>query len=362
MKRHNGIDALRIVSMLMVVILHTLNFGGVLENTTPLSSHYCLSWILEIACYCAVNCFALISGFVMYRSKPTVSRLLQLWLHVAFYTLLITGVFFLFAPDSRNLDSLIKACFPVSTKEYWYISSYFGLYLLTPLINLAIQNIDKKTFELLLLGFGSILLISGLLAPIMPRDPFVLDDGYSLIWLCMMYLAGAYIHKYDIAKKIKKRYASGLVLLMVSITFASKVIFSSLGLPVFDAFIAYSSPTIIVSGIALFLIFAQLEDIRPLQKTINLLAPASLGVYLIHAHPLVYQNLISGFSAGFTHYNPVVMLLLVLGASCGIYLLCSAIELGRIKLFALLKIKDLCSRIDHLIMSKLHSSESANRL
>ena len=68
-ERNYGIDLLRIVSMLMVVVLHVLGQGGVLKTSTPLSIGYSVAWILEIAAYCAVNCYALISGYVGVNSK-----------------------------------------------------------------------------------------------------------------------------------------------------------------------------------------------------------------------------------------------------------------------------------------------------
>lgn len=63
-ERNYGIDFLRIISMFMIVILHILGNGGILASVQIGSSNYHLAWILEIASYCAVNCYALISGYV----------------------------------------------------------------------------------------------------------------------------------------------------------------------------------------------------------------------------------------------------------------------------------------------------------
>ena len=68
MKRNYGIDLLRMILMLMVVILHVLGHGGVLDATTPLSAKYCVSWLIESFAYCAVNCYALISGYVYFNA------------------------------------------------------------------------------------------------------------------------------------------------------------------------------------------------------------------------------------------------------------------------------------------------------
>lgn len=66
-ERESGIEILRMTSMLMVVTLHVLGAGGILDTVEPLSLNYAVCWFLEIANYGAVNCFGLISGYVYTR-------------------------------------------------------------------------------------------------------------------------------------------------------------------------------------------------------------------------------------------------------------------------------------------------------
>ena len=75
-ERNYGIDVLRMVSMFMVVVLHVLGRGGVLQATKDLSLNYWVSWSLEIAALCAVNCYAIISGYVGYGRKTKYSNLI----------------------------------------------------------------------------------------------------------------------------------------------------------------------------------------------------------------------------------------------------------------------------------------------
>ena len=65
MKRASDIDLFRIIATLLVIVLHVLGKGGILNNAAPDSAAYWTAWFLEICAYCAVNCFALISGYVM---------------------------------------------------------------------------------------------------------------------------------------------------------------------------------------------------------------------------------------------------------------------------------------------------------
>lgn len=62
-KRNYGIDLLRLVSMFLIVVLHSLSRGA-LVGVSPFNIHYEVGFLIEALTYCAVNCFALISGYV----------------------------------------------------------------------------------------------------------------------------------------------------------------------------------------------------------------------------------------------------------------------------------------------------------
>ena len=63
MKRNYGIDLLRIVLMFMVCMLHTLGQGGILKNCGDKTVEKAVFYLLEVICYCAVDAFAVISGY-----------------------------------------------------------------------------------------------------------------------------------------------------------------------------------------------------------------------------------------------------------------------------------------------------------
>lgn len=92
--RNYGIDFLRMISMIMIVMLHTLGHGGILRSVSFLSVHYQIAWLLEVIAFGAVNTYAMISGFVSVDSHFKISNILILWLQVLFYGILINTVFF----------------------------------------------------------------------------------------------------------------------------------------------------------------------------------------------------------------------------------------------------------------------------
>ena len=84
--RNRGVDLLRLISMLFVVVLHSLGRSGVLKADAD-SGLYKAAWLIEIFCYGAVNIFALISGYVGYRDEKRPMKIRGLLkLHPQLYT------------------------------------------------------------------------------------------------------------------------------------------------------------------------------------------------------------------------------------------------------------------------------------
>ena len=63
-EKNYGIEWLRILSMYMVAVLHTLGQGGILGSFKQGDLSFSIAWFLETAAFGAVDCFALISGYV----------------------------------------------------------------------------------------------------------------------------------------------------------------------------------------------------------------------------------------------------------------------------------------------------------
>ena len=102
MKRNIGIDALKILSMFMIVILHILGQGGILATLPQFSMRYNISWLIEIMCLCSVNCFAITSGYLSAEKKYTYKGILNLWLQVIFYSLVLIGIMKFVTPQTIN--------------------------------------------------------------------------------------------------------------------------------------------------------------------------------------------------------------------------------------------------------------------
>lgn len=360
-ERNFGIDFLRLISMLMIVVLHVLGQGGILAHVEDYSSYYWIAWLLEITSYCAVNCFALISGYVMHNSNIKISKLIELWLQIIFYTIIITAIMFVYFPVTRSIGNIINAIFPITRGQYWYLSSYFGMCIFIPIMNLGINKLDKKTLKNILVA---IFFVMSIFPTILMKDPYMLYGGYSTAWLCILYLAGGYIQKYDVIKNLIKKTAIFIFIGTILFTFLSKIIIVYGTKLILKAdvqggiFTSYTSPTIILAGISLFAFCAKLNFKENTKKIIKLLSPTALGVYIIHVHPLVFNNLINGFAIKFINNNCFIMILKVIISAIIIYTICIIIELFRIKLFKILKVRQICSKMDELLISNKNNENN----
>ena len=82
-ERNYGLDLLRVVLMYMVCMLHTLLQGGVLPACTAGTILHKVFWFLEVLCFCAVDAFALISGYTATDKMRKFEKLTEMWFHLA---------------------------------------------------------------------------------------------------------------------------------------------------------------------------------------------------------------------------------------------------------------------------------------
>ncbi len=347
-KRDYGVDLLRIFSMIMVVLLHVLGAGGVLESTKQGSAWYEVAWLLETAAYCAVNCYALISGYVGYRSKPKYANIVLLWLQVLLCSVGIHLIFATIDPGSVDGMTILRAFFPVINNYAWYFTCYFALFFMMPLLNHAINTMTEGMLKILC---GSILGFS-VLTTVSLKDIFQVKDGYSVIWLAALYLFGGCIGRFGWFKHVKGWILGLIYGGCVLVSWGAKYLLESWKNPFLSQFtysemlIRYKSPTILIAAICLLLLFSG----KPLSKygqwMVNFLAPTCFGVYIIHLHPQIWNRFIVGKFTGFAADSVGVMVLKIIGTTFLIYLAVSLLDFLRHLLFRGLRLKEVLKNIE----------------
>jgi len=350
-KRNSGIDLLRLIAMLFVVLLHSLNQGGILKNVVEHSSSYKLAWLLEIIAFCAVDIFALISGFVSYSSeekKQNYTNYVLLWLQVVFYGTIVTFLWNLINPALVSPKDYWINLFPVTNGLYWYFTAYTGLWILMPLLNKGIRNCNNKTMKKI---FLTILFVFSILETITKQ--FHLENGYSFIWIMLLYILGATIKKCEIGKNLKNAQAIIAIFLCYMITYlykmyGSDIIFFNIQITK-DFFLSYTSPTMIGAAILYVILFSKLKVNPTLKRIISFAAPSAFAIYLLNNQIFIWDYVMKDLFVTMANQTAIKILVCSIGFSLGFGIFSILIDKIRIKLFKIGKVKNLAARIAYYI-------------
>ena len=338
--RNLGLDLLRMAAMWMVAILHVLGAGGVMNSAAPLSPDYETAWLLETAAFCAVNCYALLSGYVGITGKFRYANLALLWCQVAFYTIGIPLAFAAVKPGSVGAKELIRGFFPAMSNHYWYFTAYFAMFFFIPAFNFLLEKLERQQMKALAVSLVALFSIlptafQSDVAEIFPGDLFIEYGGYSPLWLAVLYILGAYARKYELFDRVVWWKALMVYAGCVLATWGEKWLVEAARMHFLGEYIpggilvSYTSPTMLLAAVSLLAAFAKMPVPKWAARPIAFFAPLSFSVYLIHVHPLVWQHVMWGRFAAFGSYGTVKLAGCVLGTALGIYVLCSMVDTVR---------------------------------
>lgn len=106
----------------------------------------------------------------------------------------------IYGKESFSWNWLLSSLFPVICGKYWFFSAYIFMMLASPLLNVVIARIDKKTH----FAACAVFIVLGILAGdahVLPQ--LAMGDGYNVIWFIMLYFIAAFVRKYDV--KVPKK-------------------------------------------------------------------------------------------------------------------------------------------------------------
>lgn len=198
--RNCAFDIARIVAMFLIVSSHFLGHGGFANNMT--GANFVFGRILTSLFNPSVNLFVLIGAYFTCTSKKLKwQRLAKLYAQVWIYSMTLFVVFLsIYGKESFSWNWLLSSLFPVICGKYWFFSAYIFMMLASPLLNVVIARIDKKTH----FAACAVFIVLGILAGdvhVLPQ--LAMGDGYNVIWFIMLYFIAAFVRKYDV--KVPKK-------------------------------------------------------------------------------------------------------------------------------------------------------------
>lgn len=340
-RRNAGIDLLRIIAAFYMIVLHILGFGGLLESCTLGTYQYVVCKMMLAWSYCAVNIFGVISGYVGYceMEKPYRFRhWLNLWLEVVFYGVFFTLLTIWLRPETSGYRDLIAAFTPIIHNNHWYFTAYTGLFLLMPLLNGAVRNCSSKT----LITF--LALVFFLFIPLEnATNVFYTMEGYSCLWLVMLYLIGAIMKKTGFAGTLSAAALLGIIVGTVLISYGINRWYFSVnicGITISSQIAEnYVFPGHLVIAICYVLLFSRLKLGMWLQKAVLLVAPGAFAVYLMNTQRHVWNGYMADHFVPWSSSSPFGIVARVVATALVFTFVSLIVDMVRRKVFSLFRKK-----------------------
>lgn len=321
-QRSSNFELLRIVCMLLIICGHIVMVHGYDEVG---DSSWYIKQMVNSFCTVAVNVFVLISGY--FGIKQNTKKLWKLNWMVTFYCAVFLLLSLYLGIHQLSIMKDWMQLVPVVTKQYWFITVYFALCLVSPFLNKLVEVLYKEIYKKLLLTCFALFVVLPTFAVILNFKTITLDSGYGLINFMFLYLLGRYIRLHFSPTWNRYKYLLGYLCLM-SVMAVFQILYSKLLGFDFDALISYDTLFTFIGAVCLFLYFQQLNFSC---KLINTLAAPCLAVYVIHINPIIFRPLFEDV-LNVKGYNGVSYIVCLILLPIAIYVACAIVETIRIKI------------------------------
>lgn len=305
-QRESNVELLRIIAAIGVIVLHYNNpiIGG---GFTFVRSHglsdYFLT-VMESVFICAVDLFVLISGyFLSKKNSRNIFRVFELF----FQTILYTLVFYIFSIVIGNNTFSVRRLFGCFIPTNWFVTLYAVLFLISPFINIAYNNLSRQSKKLMV-GLMVVLFsiyptLVDILSEFCHKQFYGLSSigmygsqyGYSIVNYILMYTIGCYLADNSLKNGIDSKNRTGkkdrivvhLFLVIAIITLWSRLDLI-IGYEVERTAWEYCNPLVVYEAVLIFILFRR---IKINNAVINKIASGTFSVYLAHEHFLPFLKI-----------------------------------------------------------------------
>lgn len=275
--REYAFDILRVISMIMVIIIHIANvycrsFGMISTKS------YLISLIFNTICRVSVPIFFMISGTLLldreFNKSKYLKRVIKYLILIVVWDIiyLVWEYFYL----GITYDKLYMLIIDPYRAHLWFLYTILVLYAIQPLLKLIMDK-SNNVVKTILLTIWIILSLASMLNPYIAKLFTIFSYiGYFII--------GKYL--YDFIKKYDlRKYSLTLIIIMIICYSISIWMNYSLSISLnqfYNLFFAYRTPFIMISSFALYILIISNYQKDNLNKLFIGLSDLSLGVYLIH--------------------------------------------------------------------------------
>lgn len=332
--RKSGIELLKIIALLLIVISHTVQTLGTsnafygnnsylidLSAATQNPQHFLLILLWAAGALGNAMFFICSAWFMLDDDKVSTHKIIALLLEILAVSVIAAAIMLIVKKGHIAPVLLIKSVAPTTFSNNWYLTCYLLFYAAHPVLNMIIRSLPKHRLLLVSMVLSILYLGAGFVV----RGLFF---GTELMTWLAVYFALAYVkrHTPETALDLKKNIAA--LLLTLAAHFVLVLITDVIGLKFSLAkntmlhWSSNCSPIIILTALAAFNI-ARTRTFK--SRFINYLASLSLLIYIIHENillrtyvrPAIFDSIHLRF--GYDH-----ILLWVIAVSAGVFVFSTA--------------------------------------
>lgn len=267
--RQSNMELLRIVSMLLILIIHADFYS--IPYSIP-------KWTIVEGADAGVNCFILISGY--FGIRPKIKSFLTFIFQILFFVIL-GDLIRIAIGEGLSCSGFLSSLNILNFN--WFINSYIALYVFSPVLNSFAENATKKEFQWFLILWGSVEFLMGYTI-----DYLKFERGYSFQAFIFLYMIARYIKIYGGSWCNFNKYTN--LSLYFVFTFLTAIIMYGLetigkGIGAQYYLRAYNSPFMIIASICLLLYFSKIT----IHSTfINWMGKSAYAAFLLHC--IIYDD------------------------------------------------------------------------
>lgn len=270
-QRNLNIEAYRIFLMMLIIALHVTEeffcLPKLLENHRTFDS--VSFFFIRSFLFVGVSGFAFISSY--YGVKWSLSKALKFELTaLSLGTFLVLLKFLICGTINFNEVSFLAT--PFTSQVCWYFSAYVLLMAVSPLINIGIEKLDKRTFSIILAVMLAYLYVGNFIHH---------RNGTTFVLLFFIYILGQYIKKYAHSFWEKKAVVLFIISILSNGALSGSAIF--FGHANLLAYLSNNNnPLLIIAAISLFFIVKKRETTGFCSTIVAKMAPYMFSVYIFH--------------------------------------------------------------------------------
>lgn len=288
-ERNSSIELLRIIAIMGVIILHYNNStsGGGFRYVKEGSINQYFLFLTENLFIGAVDLFILISAYFLCTTKERrLIKVVELNVQVIIFRIAGYILSSIISGNTLSIKALAVFALPVN----YFVILYSVLYIVSPYINVLIENISKKDLKKLIIIVVLIFSVWTIMVDFLVSfkgesfnglstvGMYGSQYGYSIVNFVMIYVVGAYIRINEI--KLRKGTAATLISVLLFILYVVSIAEHKMGVSRITTW-NYNNPLIILLAASTLLLFLNFSFNS---KIINELARGAFTCFLFHGY------------------------------------------------------------------------------